>query len=145
MSSNQAENLAYIDEAAAECAEATRTKKPTYHIEETHLDVGQFVAQGDVALVKLDKIPEGATRIEHPSAQIAPGTTQGSRHIWDSMDGVEVYELKGQDALHGNVYVLRKERTLTHPEHGEHTYHAGFIGQCIYQRAAKEELSRIQD
>ncbi len=119
----------------------------TIRIDDTTLDVGQFVPQGDVALVKLARVPRGAVRVKYPSPQIVDGTTQGSRHVWDSLDGVEVYDppQAEQSPLVGRIYVLKQERTLTHPEHGHHVYPAGFIGVARYQRQFAEELRRVAD
>lgn len=108
------------------------------------LEVGQFIPQGDLALKKLKEVPQNARLVKNPSSQVAGGTTQGSRHIWDSMDGINVYDIE-KNELTGFVYELTKERTLTHPEHAHHTYHAGYIGQIIYQRSASQELRKIAD
>lgn len=136
-------DLKFVDDAARERIDSAAPVR----IDETTLDVGQFVPQGDVALVKLAGVPAGAKRVKKPSVQIVPGTTQGSRHVWDSLDGITVYDPPENDRspLVGQIYVLAKERTLTHPEHGHHVYHAGFIGLARYQRQFADELRRVVD
>lgn len=136
-------DLTFVDNAARERIDSAETVR----IDATTLDVGQFVPQGDVALFKLLEVPNGAARIKKPSAQIVEGATQGSRHVWDSLDGVAVFEPPAEmrSPLVGRIYVLSKERTLTHPEHGHHVYPAGFIGIVRYQRQFAEELRRVAD
>jgi hypothetical protein len=135
-------DLAFVNEEAERIDSAK-----TIRIEPMMLDVGQFVPQGDVALFKLAELPGGAKRIKNPSRQIVEGTTQGSRHTWDSLDGVAVYEppTSWRSPLIGKIYVLAEERTLTHPEHGHHVYHEGFIGVARFQRQFAEELKRVVD
>ena len=135
------EALEFIDSAAKEAIDNAATVR----IEETTLDVGQFYTQGDLALRKLSEVPADAVLVENPICQVAEGTTKGARHIWDSLDGVTVYRRPNADALTGSIYVLAQERTLTHPDHGDHVYHAGFIGEAIFQRQMAEELKRIVD
>lgn len=135
------EALRFVDELASERIDSAAT----ILIEESTLDVGQFIPQGDVALEKLAKVPGDARRVANPDAQIAEGNTKGARHIWDSMDGIKVYQESNADPLVGCIYSLTKEQTLTHPEHGDHVYHAGFIGRARFQRAFADELRRIAD
>lgn len=137
-------DLKWIDAPAAEKIDNSQPVR----IEPTMLDVGQFFPQGDVALRKLASVPADATRVAKPSAQIVEGTTQGSRHIWDSLDGAEVFQPANQTALEGFVYRLSKTRTLTHPEHANHVYvvaNEPQVFQCIFQRSHAEELRRIRD
>lgn len=114
-------------------------------IKEHNIDVGQFYAQGDVALVRLAGIPEGSVRVSNPTAKIVPGTSQGAQHVWDSMEGVEAYQppTEMQGPTKGLIYSLSKERTLTHPEHANHTYFEGFIGFTCFQQGLSG--LRVQD
>ncbi|MGD9634496.1 MAG: hypothetical protein AB7I57_22850 [Pirellulales bacterium] len=141
--SNSTLDLAFVDAKAVESIDNAATVKITIDM----LDVGQFIPQGDVALKRLRTLPKGAVRIKRPSAQIVEGTTTGSRHVWDSLAGIEVYDPpeRMKSPLVGRIYVLSKERTLTHPEHGHHVYPKGFIGVAIYQRQFAEELRRVVD
>lgn len=115
-------------------------------ISENMLSVGQMYPQGDVGLQRLAAVPDGAVLVEKPSAQVAEGTTKGARHIWDSMEGITVYRMPDSDnPLKGDIYCLAKERTLTHPEHADQTYFAGFVGWATFQRTYAEELRRRLD
>jgi len=125
------ETLKFIDDAACEVA----GPKPVV-ISESSLEVGQFLPQGDVALLKMSEVPEGAVQVNNPSPKVVAGTTQGSQHVWDSMEGIEAFEPPAsmKSPTVGLIYKLNEERTLTHPDHGHHTYHEGFIGCLTHQR-----------
>lgn len=108
--------------------------------------VGDTFRQGDVYFTLLAKRPNGCTLVANPSLQLAPGTTQGSRHCLDSIDGVKVYALSSPEMLDGPILVLKKERTVTHPEHGHAILPAGCY-RVTYQRDLDEEerIRRVQD
>lgn len=105
---------------------------------------GDAWAQGDLLLVCLDKLPRGAKPVNKTSRQLAPGTTQGSRHCLDSLDGLTLYTLDDATPLDGPVIHAEREFTVEHPEHGDVTLPAGVWG-VVYQRAYAEELRRVQD
>lgn len=110
---------------------------------------GDVFRQGDLYIRKLAKVPSRAVKapVAAPSEplQLAPGTTQGSRHIVDSREGVTVYNLEEPTALDGPILSLTKDRVVTHPEHGHVRLNAGDIYAITYQRAFAEELRRVQD
>lgn len=137
-------NLSYVDAPALESAD----NGAPITIHGYQLSVGQFLPQGDVALQLLDKVPARAVKAKNPSRQIVEGTTQGSRHIWDSLDGIEVYQYDNT-AIFGHIYALSQTRTLTHPEHADQTYVVEdgelLVFRCRYQRAMGEELRRVLD
>ncbi len=109
--------------------------------------VGDWWRQGDVYITLLDRLPMGATPVEPPiGLQLAPGSTQGSRHCLDSAKGVAFYRFATPGELDGLVLALTEERTITHPEHGwlvlpPATYRIG------YQRSldAEERQRRVAD
>lgn len=104
---------------------------------------GDCFRQGDLYIEKLDKLPAGCKR-KKPLAQLAPGTTQGSRHILDSLEGVAMYVKSDAAALDGPVLDCTLERTITHPEHGDVVLPIGVYG-ITYQRAYADELRRQAD
>lgn len=106
--------------------------------------VGDIARQGDLYIEKLAGIPTGAVIEQNPSAKLAPGTTQGSRHILDSLDGVTLYRLQEPNELQGPILNLATERTITHPEHGDVILPPGIYG-VTYQRAFADELRRVAD
>lgn len=101
---------------------------------------GDAARQGDVYVIFRDKLPEvDENRFEEftAEAQVAPGNTQGSRHIWDSLEGVRMFRWIGiwneRGETQGPFYVLDQPRTLTHPEHGDWLFPAG-VYEIRYQR-----------
>ncbi len=114
----------------------------------SNMEVGDQWVQGDVRVIrlpddatgKLDLSPDGTF-----NGQVAPGTTLGSRHILDSLDGVTAYKINNGNTLDGPVIHLSEPRTLAHPEHGDCCnlpvgWYA-FPGQRVYA----EELRRVAD
>jgi hypothetical protein len=111
--------------------------------------VNDTIPQGDLYLRIADEVPSNFTKVKSTveNAKLVPGTTKGSKHILDSLDGVEVYHppgfnLKDYEGLQGPMLVLTKERTVTHDEHGNVTIPAGFTVDCFYARVYDEELKR---
>ena len=105
---------------------------------------GDSWAQGDLLLVCLDKMPADCMRLPKQERQLAPGTTQGSRHCLDSLSGITLYQLSSPTPLDGPVIMSDREVTVEHPEHGHITLPAGCWG-VVYQRAFADELRRVQD
>lgn len=105
---------------------------------------GDAWAQGDILLVFLEVLPYGCKVSPKPELQLAPGTTQGSRHCLDSLEGIKVYWIENPTPLDGPVIESEREFTLQHPEHGDVTLPAGIWG-VVYQRAYADELRRIRD
>jgi hypothetical protein len=106
--------------------------------------VGDTARQGDLYIELLAAVPKGANVIVNPSPQLAPGTTQGSRHILDSLEGVSMYTLDMPSVLDGPILALAIERTVTHPEHGDVVLPAGVYG-VTYQKQHADELRRVAD
>ena len=108
--------------------------------------VGDFVRQGDCYFTLLAGVPTGATVEKNPSKQLAPGTTQGSRHCLSRLTGVTVYRLKNPTAYGGPVLQVDKSVTITHPEHGNWVLPPGCYG-VGYQRTEDSEgrIRRVQD
>lgn len=109
--------------------------------------VGDAYRQGDIYLMLLDKVPVGAIRRKEVSLQLAPGNTQGSRHILDSGEGVTAYTLPDATEFDGPIIKLDCERELTHPEHGHVILPAGIyaVGYQRTQDALNEAARRVRD
>lgn len=107
---------------------------------------GDAWRQGDVYIEFLDRVPDGAVKLnkKQHGCQLAPGATQGSRHVLDSLVGVTMYRLPESTVLDGPVLVTSRERTVTHPEHGDVVLPPGTYG-ITYQREYAEELRRVAD
>lgn len=101
-------------------------------------------AQGDILLTCLSGLPQGCKRIDKPETQLAPGTTQGSRHCLDSLSDIEMFSLTNATPLDGPVIKSDRQFTVEHPEHGNITLPPGVYG-VTYQRAFAAELRRTQD
>ncbi len=105
---------------------------------------GDTFRQGDIYVELLADVPAEAIRDTNPTAQLAPGTTRGSRHILDALDGVTMYRLENATVLEGPVLAVSCERTITHPEHGDLILPPGVYG-ITYQRQFATELRRVAD
>jgi hypothetical protein len=84
-----------------------------------------MVRQGDLLIVKVDRIPEDAKIQEHRI--LAEGEATGHIH---ELDSGQVYEREG--TLYFKV-AENEMTTLRHPEHGPVTFEAGMY-QVIRQR-----------
>lgn len=104
----------------------------------SHLD---YWRQGDIYINYLDELPKGAKQVDLVK-QLAPGTTQGSRHILEGGE-VEMYSVSG-DALTGPVLRVIRETTVTHPEHADVILPEG-VYSITYQRAHDEVVRRVLD
>lgn len=102
-----------------------------------------YVRQGDVYIWLRSKVPAGANQIK-AVAQLAPGTTKGSRHCLDSLEGVTMFAMPDANELQGPLLKLDCERVVTHPEHGDWRLGPG-VYEITYQRAFAEELRRVRD
>lgn len=107
------------------------------------MEPGDAWAQGDILIVRIEKLPTGVVKAKAES-QLAPGTTQGSRHCIADLSGVTVYRLADPTPLDGPVIEAETEFTVEHPEHGNVTCPAGTYA-IRYQRAFAEELKRQLD
>ncbi len=127
-----------------ETAEAIRNDQPQRFPEAA--TPGDCWRQGDVYITLLGDVPTGATAEDTPSLQLVPGSTQGSRHCLDALDGVLVYRVADAGPLDGPVLHCTQERTITHPEHGNVVLPPG-VYRIHYQRDldAEERERRVLD
>jgi hypothetical protein len=107
--------------------------------------VGVPVAQGDINLWLLPKMPANVIKVA-PNHQLAPGTTQGSRHCirQEDMVNVKFYSLPNPTPLQGNIMLLEQPIIIEHPEHGDQQWPAGIVA-VTYQLRHAEEVARVQD
>lgn len=104
---------------------------------------GQLWAQGDVGILAVDHLPKGARACPAPTnGQVAPGTTQGSRHCVSARDGAVKFYRHGGDALSDLSLDASEPWTMTHPEHGHVTFPPGLY-QIIHQQ--NEQRERVRD
>lgn len=100
--------------------------------------------QGDLALTVCSKCPQNYVLADKPALQLVPGTTQGSKHCLEDLDGVTVYLPKewNDESLVGPWLSFSKEKTIVHPTHGPVTVPAGMSVLCTYQREWDKELQK---
>lgn len=94
---------------------------------------GRFYRHGDVYLIQsaaeLAKIRTGK-KLETPV--LAEGEKTGHRHVLDTMDGVERYELEGRKYL---IVTAEGGVSIEHEEHG-----VGHIDPGVYEERIDREF-----
>ena len=117
---------------------------------------GDCVQQGDIHLVCIESLPAGTKT----KRQLAPGNSQGSRHIAEGE--CSVYQPKEPAAvaqivnslcrgamvpaeLVGPIVECHGETTITHPEHRHFRLPAKTVWAVVYQRQYADEIRRVQD
>lgn len=113
-----------------------------HHIES--IDVNDAWAQGDVLIRRIAAVPKKAKPERKPELQLATGTTQGSRHTLDSLDGITLYRIDNPNPCEGPVFESDRRFEVKHPEHGDVSLPAGCYA-IEYQQAYAEELRRVAD
>ncbi|MCC6149451.1 MAG: hypothetical protein IT461_04300 [Planctomycetes bacterium] len=124
-----------IEQAAAEAKSGLR--------EISRIEVGEAIRQGDIYVRRLAELPaERGKKTE--LRQLAPGTTQGSRHCVEGECTVYA-PAEEWDRLSGPTIEAHKSILITHPEHAHFALPAG-VYQVTYQRDfAQEEIDRVED
>lgn len=106
---------------------------------------GQGGWQGDVRIEIIESIPAGCTLVKRPTErdrQLAPGTTQGSRHCIRDLKTVQFYRRDTDSPLLGPCFVCKAETVIDHPVHGAVTIAKGHTIQIRYQREWDQEQRR---
>lgn len=113
---------------------------------------GDAVAQGDVAVVFCGKKrPPNMQQVKRltppgPAFQVAEGNSPGSRHCVDITPDVKLFSShESGNPLIGPTLHATAPWCLRHPDHGDRTFTEPGWYYFRYQRAAAEELRRIQD
>jgi len=107
--------------------------------------IGDVVRQGDLYLVCIERLLGTETK----QRQLAPGTTQGSRHVITG--DCKIVEKYGKGIanvpkeLIGPAFTCTSECTIEHPEHGHKILPADTAWAVVYQRAYADEIRRVQD
>lgn len=123
--------------------EARRKAKPDSVMHAT-MKVDDYHRQGDVYIRRIE--PQSGLKELTVRVQIAPGTSQGSRHCIDgtSLRHIRMYEKQNPTPLDGPILECFKPVEITHPEHGHVTVPAGWY-EITYQRQLADELKRVAD
>jgi hypothetical protein len=111
----------------------------------TDFPIGQYLPQGDINILRLPAIPAGAVPIEK-TAQLAPGTSRGSRHCIkaEDLEHCDFYGFLNAGPLEGPIIVFHQAVTIEHPEHRDYVWPAGVVA-IGYQRRHADELRRSMD
>lgn len=128
-----------LDKLNAHAIERIDCSKP---VNVPKMKSGQMFAQGDIGILRLEKLPKGAKKIDPPQGgQIAPGSTIGSRHCVDVNSSVAFYKFSGDD-LSDIAIVAKDSWALRHPTHADCTFEPG-IFQFVQQQ--NEQQQRVRD
>lgn len=107
--------------------------------------LGDVVRQGDLYLVCIQELPKGKPT---NNRQLAPGNTQGSRHILEGRCKIvecDKPHARIHDSLCGPAFHCEGEVTVAHPEHGHKILPEDTTWRVIYQQAYADEVRRVQD
>lgn len=140
-------------QSVVDSAEAIRNDE---HASVEVFSTGDVLRQGDLYLTCLGAAPTRAGK--YTGRQLAPGTTQGSRHVVvgdcelytpDESDAVAklnqvVPATKGHRQFTGPVIVAKSPVTIEHPEHGDRTIPSG-VYLVTFQKVWANEIRRTQD
>lgn len=124
----------------------TMTKKPVFSLR-----------QGDVALMRVDALPDGCTEVPHDKGRIvlAYGEVTGHAHaIADHRPELRAGEIAEAaiararlwKAPNGDTFLeVREAVTLRHEEHTEHIIPPGIYKQPVQTEYTPAELRRVAD
>jgi hypothetical protein len=144
--------LAAYAQVATEVEKIDNSKPVTV----AHMDFGDNTVQGDLYITRLDReIPGG----KPTSRKLAPGDTQGSRHVaagdCDVLSVSEseavaalnrlVPDTRGETLFIGPMILARGPVTLEHPEHAWQTLPGDSVYLVTYQRTWAQEIRRTLD
>lgn len=114
-------------------------------VTDEQMPVGKSIRQGDIYLTRIDGVPSANTK-EEQSGQLAPGSTQGSRHTVQLSKTLQVFSNPSNNSpLRGPVVSSSKDFTLSHPEHADFKLPAGDYQVTYQQDWAEEELRAVRD
>ncbi len=108
---------------------------------------GDCWRQGDIYITLLPSLDNIHVVVEqYFRRQLVPGSTKGSRHCLDSLDGVTIYRLAEWDMLAGPIIECTKQRTITHPEHGDIVLPPGIYAISFQQSLdSRGQAGRVLD
>lgn len=126
------------------------------HATVSTMSPGDVIRQGDLYIIALESPIPGGKPSSH---QLAPGTTQGSRHVVEgdcdvlsvdekkALDSIQklVPATKGKTLFIGPMIEARGPVRITHPEHGDRTIPGDASYLVTYQRTWANEIRRTQD
>ena len=120
------------------------------------MNLSEYARQGDIYLAKIDALPPGCKLIQN--RQLAPGTTQGSRHIAGEITKVYSHPQQGEieqvtavidgktiagGRAIGPVIVQEEFDVTEHPQHAHVSLPPGIYQ--VYGQIDPNTLRRVQD
>jgi hypothetical protein len=121
----------------------------TEHTAETRfarvIDPGQFASQGDVDLVRITDADFEALRAQQVGSpdgvfQLAPGTSQGSRHTVRLSASVQAWSRKDPGIFDGPLIRATDRFVVEHPEHADWSLPGG----CYRIDYQEDRASRLR-
>lgn len=109
-----------------------------------NFEIGKVIRQGDCYLQCVEA-PKFEELTPTDDRQLAPGNSQGSRHIIEAGEHVKIYKDNSGDPLMGPWLNLGARTLLTHPEHSDISLPAGTYKVRYQQDVAAEERARVMD
>jgi hypothetical protein len=107
--------------------------------------VGQYLPQGDINILRLAAVPKGMVQVEK-QAQLAPGTSRGSRHCIkaEDLEHCKFFAFLDANPLEGPVIVMDAPTTIEHPEHRDYVWPTAVVA-IGYQRRLGNKIHRSKD
>ena len=113
------------------------------------MEIGQGIRQGDVLLIKVDKLPERvreAPRDTSGRLVLEYGEVTGHAHAILERNAVKYDILDAAERIVGQALVVEDAPvTLTHEEHGAHTIEPGIYQRWYQVDYDGEEERRVAD
>jgi len=130
-------------EVLTKIREASAKYDNTTTVDCRSMQPGQWFAQGDVQVERLDGRPSDVGD-PWPSQQVVEGTTKGSRHVFD--ERAKLYHRTGDESeLVGPYAYIEDESVLLHPEHRRALCGAGWHSVTYQRDFRMEGLRRVRD
>lgn len=113
------------------------------------MEAGDDFHQGDVRVRKLpgNFVKKNVSLLTKVALemQLAPGVTQGSRHLLQHANGVKMFRLTNATPLDGPIVEISEPNGVTHPEHGDVIELPAGCYAFPGQRQFADELKRALD
>lgn len=113
-----------ISKVYKDLAGRAETIRNTDPVDLSTMEVGDEHRQGDLRVIRLadDFVKCRGNELvpmRTVPRQLAPGTTQGSRHEISKTKGLKAFSLRDATPLDGPVIMASQSFSITHPEHGD--------------------------
>jgi hypothetical protein len=109
--------------------------------------IGKWARQGDIYFIAIASLPKDTVRIGITSIkyQLAPGTTQGSRHMLHNGNHLTLFKDRLPSVLSGGYIKATDRCYISHPEHAHVDLPAGLYSVTYQQDLAASEIRAVRD